>query len=137
LRRTLGGKAFNTDTAVRIYESRSHGTQGATSRSVLYQAKHGAFFLFIQPPEDPADAYLQPISDDEAIEWSQKHAPHLVEQYFGQFPESGVGERRWSIRIPEALARRIEAIAQEKGIPINRYVKRCLERALMTDDPPR
>jgi hypothetical protein len=137
MKRILGGKTYNTDTAVKVHERWFHGAHGDTSGSVLYQTRHGAFFLFIQPPQDPADAYLQPLSDDEALDWCQQHAPHLVGQYFGEFPEAGAAERRWTIRIPENLARRIETVAHEKGIPINRYVMRCLERNVIADSHPR
>jgi predicted DNA binding CopG/RHH family protein len=132
-----GGKTCNTDTAIKLHEKWVDRGHGCTSGWILYQTKHGAFFLFVQPPQDPAESYLQPLSDDEALERCQNHAPNLVEQYFGDFPEAGAAERRWTIRIPENLARRVEAVAQEKGMPINRYVMRCLERNVVVDGHPR
>ena len=38
------------------------------------------------------------MTDDEAMDTVQKHAPHLVDQYFGPFPEGGAAERRMTIR---------------------------------------
>src|SRR2546426_1002909 len=133
MKKILDGKTYNTNTALKVHEVWSNDGGGGTSGSVLYQTKHGAFFLFVQPPQDPAESYLRPVSDDEALDWCQNHAPHLVDQYFGEFPEGGAAERRWTIRIPENLARRVEAAAQKKGIPINRYVMRCLERSVVAD----
>jgi predicted DNA binding CopG/RHH family protein len=134
MKKILDRKTYNTDTAILVAESwSSHSDAG----SMLYQTRHGAYFLFVQPPQNPADSYLKPLSDDEALKWLQAHAEHLIEQYFGHFPEAGAAERRWTVRIPENLARRVETIACGKGMPLNRYLMRCLERCVTADGQPR
>jgi hypothetical protein len=48
-------------------------------------------------------------------------------------PEGGAAERRLTLRIPNGLAKRLEAIADSKGMPLNRYMNRCLERCAAED----
>ena len=80
------------------------------------------------------------MTDEEALDTLQKHAPHLVDQYFGPFPEGGAAERRMTIRIPENLAERIERAAEAaeaKSLSLNSYAMRCFERCVAADGHPK
>ena len=95
----------------------------------LYRTRHGAFFLWEQyvTPADNLAHEIVPFTDEKAQEWLEKHANELVEQYFGEMPEGGAAERRLTLRLPNNLAKKLEEIAESKGLPVNRYINRCLE----------
>lgn len=77
-----------------------------------------------------------PVTDAEAQALLEKHANHLVEQYFGEMPEGGAAERRLTIRIPGNLADRLEAVAKSHGQSLNTYAMRCFERCVAADGQP-
>ena len=99
--------------------------------SGLYQTRHGAFFKVVQSHHWEEEEVVTPLTDEEAQAFLEKHAKHLVEQYFGSMPEYGAAERRLTIRVPGNLADRMEDAAKSKGLSLNSYAMRCFEQ---TDD---
>jgi predicted DNA binding CopG/RHH family protein len=101
----------------------------------IYQTRYGAFFEVVHDPGDE-ETLFKPLLDDEAQRLLERHANHLVEQYFGPMPEYGSAERRLTVRMPIGLARRIEAVAAAQGLKVNRYIMRCLEKCVCADGAP-
>ena len=86
--------------------------------------------------DDGETQTINPLTDAEAQNWLEKYANHLVETYFGAFPEFGAAERRLTIRIPENLAARMESAAQAKNLSLNSYAMRCFEQCAQADGRP-
>jgi predicted HicB family RNase H-like nuclease len=135
MKRIIDGKSYDTETAGLVAEAWSPvGGDGAK----LYQTRHGAYFLWAQflTPSDNTVQELRPLSDDEAQKWLEQNANHLVEEHFGAMLEGGAAERRLTLRLPNNLAKRLDAIAQARRMSLNRYVTRCLERCAAEDGKP-
>ena len=132
MKRIIDGKTYNTDTATEVLCENFHGYMNWWG---LYQTRHGAFFKVIVDM-DEGESTLTRLSDAEAQELLEKTANHLVEQYFGPFPEGGAAERRLTIRVPGNLADRIETAAKVKGLSLNSYAMRCFERCAAEDGQP-
>jgi hypothetical protein len=135
MRRIINGTAYDTETAERIKER----PLSEEETSILYRNRHGDFFLYIadytwyfdhdrQQEEAYIEPRLIPYTSERAQEWLTEHANELVEQYFGEMPEAGSAERRFTLRMPNNLASRLETKAGE--IPLTRYINRCLERCV-------
>jgi predicted HicB family RNase H-like nuclease len=137
MKKIIDGRTYDTATAALIAE-RCHPGDPADG-AWLYQTRHGAFFLYVQyyaSPEYDMGQKITPLTEDEAQKWLEENANHLVEEHFGPFPEAGAAERRLTLRIPGNLAHRLEKAAQAKGVPLNRYMMRCLERCVSEDGQP-
>jgi hypothetical protein len=134
LKRIIDGKTYNTDTATEVIggdnSSNSDGWWG------LYQTRYDAFFRVRVDHDGETVLEFRPLTDEQAMADLQKHAPHLVDQYFGPFPEAGSAERRLTIRLPGNLADRVEAAAKVKGLSLNSYAMRCFERCAGEDGHP-
>jgi predicted HicB family RNase H-like nuclease len=63
----------------------------------------------------------------------ERHANDLVEQFFGPFPEYGSAEKRLTLRMPIGLVRRVEAAAAALRLDMNKYIQRCLEKAVKAE----
>jgi predicted DNA binding CopG/RHH family protein len=129
MKRIIAGVTYDTETATEVCRE---GSEHSSAWWQLYQTRHGAFFKIVCD-HDGETLFFTPLPDDEAQELVEKHANHLVEQYFGPAPEHGSAERRLTLRIPIGLARRVEAAAGRRGQPVNRYIARCLERCVHGD----
>jgi hypothetical protein len=130
MKRIIDGKSYNTDTATCIAQVvRDHD-----DFECLYQTRHGAFFRY---GCDETGHGILPATDAEAQAFLEKHANHLVEQYFGPMPEAGAAERRLTIRIPGNLADRVESAARARGLSLNSYAMRCFEQQVAADGVPR
>ena len=127
MKRIIDGKTYNTDTATRVIDWVHPHDDVAW---VVYQNRHGAFFVVESVHYDTT---IRPLSDAEAQNWLERHANHLVETYFGNFPELGAAERRLTIRIPENLAARIEIAAKGRQLSLNSYAMRCFEQCAQAD----
>jgi hypothetical protein len=137
MRRIIDGTAYDTDTAELIKDLwRDEFGEEAIA---LYRNRHGDFFFrerFLVPYFDAdslrQEAYVKedvaPCTVERAREWLEKHDNGLVEQYFGEMPEAGSAERRFTLRMPNNLAKRLETKAGE--IPLTRYINRCIERCI-------
>ena len=129
MKRIIDGRTYNTDTAARVtVGEHPHSFAGWE----LYQNRHGAFFVIVTD-HDGETQTIKPLSDAEAQNWLEKYANHLVETYFGTFPEVGAAERRLTIRIPENLASRMEIAAKGRQLSLNSYAMRCFEQCAQAD----
>ena len=135
MKRIIDGKSYNTETATEVVGG--DNSEYSNAWWGLYQTRHGAFFKVVVDHDGETILKFGPVTDEEALETTQKHAPHLVDQYFGPFPEGGAAERRMTIRVPENLAERIERAAKAKSISVNTYAMRCFERCVVEDGQPK
>ena len=141
MRRIIKGVAYDTETGDFIVERGGDETDEWVHR--LYRTRYGAYFLYEAGPEpgeqpdeyDPAE-FITPMSDRKAKKWLKLNANGLVEKYFGEMPEAGAAERRFTLRLPNNLAARLEEIAQSKDLTLTRYVVRCLKRCAAEDGRP-
>ena len=133
MKRIIDGKTYNTDTATRV--TGGEAPEPSFGEWSLYQTRHGAFFQIIID-HDGESMTIKPMDDAEAQAFLERHANHLVEQYFGEMPEFGAAERRLTIRVPGNLADRVEAAAKKNGLSLNSYVMRCFETAAAADGLP-
>ncbi len=135
MKRIIDGRTYNIATATRVFED---GPDDGRSMAWwgLYQTRHGAFFKVVVNHDGEEVREFRPVTDAEAQALLEKHANHLVEQYFGEMPEGGAAERRLTIRIPGNLADRIESLAKTQGMSLNSYAMRCFERCAAADGQP-
>ncbi|MGC5887702.1 hypothetical protein [Ralstonia pseudosolanacearum] len=135
MKRIIAGKTYNIATATRVFED---GPDDGSSMAWwgLYQTRHGAFFKVRVNHDGEEVLEFRPVPDNEAQALLEKHANHLVEQYFGEMPEGGAAERRLTIRIPGNLADRIESLAKAQRMSLNSYAMRCFERCAAADGQP-
>ena len=131
MKRIINGKTYNTDTATRVTGGNNPYSDAWWG---LYQTRHGAFFEIVV--DHDGEEKISPLEDAEAQAFLEKHANHLVEQYFGPMPEYGAAERRLTIRIPGNLADRMEDAAKSKGLSLNSYAMRCFEQCAAKDGQP-
>ena len=54
-------------------------------------------------------------------------SPDLIEAHFGEQPEAGEAESRLTVRIPDKLKDRVEALATANKQSVNAWIMRCLE----------
>jgi predicted HicB family RNase H-like nuclease len=129
MKRIIDGKTYDTDTATEVFRPGGNPLNGAWWG--MYQTRHGAFFEVNCNPRGYHT--FSPLSDEEAQKLLEKRANHLVEKFFGPMPEYGSAEKRLTLRIPIGLARRVEAAANGVELDVNKYIQRCLEKAVSSD----
>jgi HicB family len=133
MKRIIDGQTYNTDTATEVFLESAEDPSMAWW--AIYQTRHGAFFKVLVDHDGETTTFT-PLSDAEALELVQRRASHLVDRYFGPFPEAGAAERRLTIRVPGNLADRVEAAASTKGLSLNAYAMRCFEHCVAKDGHP-
>lgn len=133
MKRIINGKTYNLDTSTEVV---CEGSEYSSGWWGLYQTRHGEFFKVRVDNDGETVLEFRPVTDAEAQALLEKHANHLVEQYFGEMPEGGAAERRLTIRLPGNLADRIESLAKEQGLSLNSYAMRCFERCAAADGQP-
>ncbi len=131
MKRIIGGKTFNTETATCIAKAYQHPQDDALFDE-LYQTRHGAYFQYHGDWSSSADSLdfeqLTPLSPVEAQVWMERNAsPDLIEVHFGEQPEAGEAESRLTVRIPDKLKDRVEALATANKQSVNAWIMRCLE----------
>jgi len=131
VKRIIDGITYDTNTATEVY-SKSHEHEASGAWWAMYQTRHGAFFDVICD-HDGETISFKPLSDQQAQKELERHANHLVEQYFGKMPEYGSAEKRLTLRIPLGLFRRIEKAAAKAQSDVNKYIQRSLEKATKAD----
>jgi predicted DNA binding CopG/RHH family protein len=133
MKRIIDGTTYDTDTATEVYSAEN---QYSGAWWAMYQTRHGAFFKVVCDHDGETHTFT-PLSDSEAQKLLERHANHLVEKYFGPFPEYGSAERRLTVRIPVGLARRVEAAAAAQNLNVNQFIQRTLEKGVAaTGRPP-
>ena len=129
-KRIIDGKTYNTETATQIggwtsnEEWWSHG-------DYLYQTRHGAFFRynFLDGQNEDDHDTITPLTPDDARQWLEKNMswdPNLIEKLFGEMPEAGSGEVKFTLRMPESLRTRLAAKAESNKQSLNAWMVRCL-----------
>src|ERR1700733_9265224 len=106
-KRIIDGKTYNTETATYIEGWENHlGYEVSGER--LYQNRFGAFFLFsytYSGSQETREA-IAPLIPDQARVWLEENRSHrtdLIESLFGEMPEAGSGEVKYTLRMPESL----------------------------------
>lgn len=130
-KRIIDGKTYNTETAHEIFRySQDHGPGEYGGQ--LYQTRFGAYFVFTFADgfyEDDHET-ITPYTPDEARRWLEEHAsyePELIERLFGEMPEAGSGEIKFTLRLPESLRDRLAARAKANEQSLNAWMVKCLE----------
>ncbi|MBU6419150.1 MAG: type II toxin-antitoxin system HicB family antitoxin [Proteobacteria bacterium] len=140
-KRIIDGKTYNTETATRLggWIDDEHGfEQGAD----LYQNRLGAFFLYCFSDDGPKseEDKIVPYTPEQAQKFLEKHHGYdveLIESLFGQMPEAGSSESKFTLRLPDNLRNRLAALAKANGQSLNAWVVRCLEQCSASPELPR
>ncbi|KAA6490838.1 toxin-antitoxin system HicB family antitoxin [Agrobacterium sp. ICMP 7243] len=130
-KRIIDGKTYNTETATRIGgydEDNGPYEQGLH----LYQTRLGVFFEYSYYEGHGEDDYerITPLTPNDAQRWLEKHQswnPEKIEELFGEMPEPGSGEVKFTLRMPESLRNRLAARAEANKQSLNAWMVRCLE----------
>lgn len=135
MKRIIDGKTYNTETATQVGVTYYDQPEGFER---LHQNRYGAYFLHRCSEEWVETVgevlmldYIEPLTPAEAQGWMEKHlfgVPELIEAHFGEMPEAGLGESRFTLRLPDVLKHRIAALAKSSGQSTNAWITRCLER---------
>jgi predicted HicB family RNase H-like nuclease len=131
-KRIIDGKTYNTETATQI-AGEDHDGGFYEWADYLYQTRFGAFFQFtsLEGQEEDDHETIKPLTPDEARQWLEKKVswqPELIEKLFGEMPEAGSGEAKFTLRLPESLRNKLAARAEENKQSLNAWMVRCLER---------
>lgn len=136
-KRIINGKTYNTETATQIAGwSDWHGN--IEYGGYLYQSRFGAFFEFSHSDgayEDDRET-IAPLSPEEARLWLEKYksqSPEIIESLFGEMPEAGSSEVKYTLRMPESFRNRLNEKAKENSQSLNAWIIRCLERCAAGD----
>jgi hypothetical protein len=139
-KKIIGGKAYNTETATVVSYSTT-GEDGYDRGEFLFETRHGAYFLYSYSEEPTAFGNwreaIRPMSPDEARGWMETQeyeTPDHIEAVFGEMPEAGSAEVKFTLRMPESLRSTIETTAKAVRMSANQWIVRTLEAAL---DPKR
>ena len=129
MKRIVGGKTYNTETATRIAAS-PEDHYNLENHDALYQTRFGAFFRYYGGMTPDGDYYeiLKPLDPPEAQAWLEREdLVEEIEKLFGEQPEAGDKETRITVRIPDSLKTRIDALASANKQSLNAWIMRCLE----------
>lgn len=130
-KRIISGKTYNTETATQLCGLETD--EGAfETMSYLYQNRFGVFFhYFLVWGDGEHDREgIKPLTPEEAREWLEENCPQrtdLIETLFGEMPEAGTTEVKYTLRMPESLKDRITKKAQSNNQSLNAWIIRCLE----------
>ncbi|NEW86164.1 toxin-antitoxin system HicB family antitoxin [Rhodopseudomonas sp. WA056] len=138
-KRIIEGKTYNTETATRLAGwDVTEDEYPLTHGQHLYQNRFGAFFLYYYAddgPEGPEEG-LTPYTPEQAQEWLQRYRSSdvdLFEALFGELPEAGTGESKFTLRLPDSLRDRLAIRAKKNGQSLNAWIIKCLERCSSDD----
>ncbi|MGB3246796.1 MAG: toxin-antitoxin system HicB family antitoxin [Sulfitobacter sp.] len=140
VKRIIDGKTYNTETATEI-EGFEDFSGGSNSGDFLFQTRFGAFFRlhYYEGGDEHDYTTITPLTPDKAREWLEEKVswqPELIEKLFGEMPEAGSGEVKFTLRMPESLRDRISTHAEQNKQSLNAWMIRCLERCA-TDGGPK
>lgn len=131
IKRIIDGKTYNTETATHLAGfDQDHGPYEYGEH--LYQNRLGVFFVAKYRSAGDEDDYarIEPLSPDLAQAWLEKNAgwrADLIEQLFGEMPEAGSAEVKYTLRMPESLRERLADRAKANAQSLNAWIIRCLE----------
>ena len=133
-KRIIDGKTYNTETATQIIGRDDDNDESGPydSGTYLYQTRFGAFFLYNYLDGTGPDDFekIEPLTPEEARKWLEKEyywRTDLIERLFGEMPEAGSGEIKYTLRLPESLRDRLAERAKANGQSLNAWIVRCLE----------
>jgi len=145
MKRIVKGVTYNTDTSVRLAESRWQGIQGEKYFGTLYQTRGGAFFVDSEITRERWNELeresqtevvheFSPKSPDQAQKWMIAGEVEVFHYPFGENPpeataESGLGATIY-IRVPASLKKRVDDAARAENVSANIWAMRCLEQCL-------
>ncbi len=134
-KRIIEGKTYNTETSTQVAGWNDDNSEDGPwdSGRFLYQTRHGAFFLYSYldgaDPEQDFDK-IEPYTPEQAQTWLEKNCSWdtgLIERLFGAMPEAGLGEVKYTLRLPESLRDRLAVRAKANQQSLNAWMVRCLE----------
>jgi len=136
-KRIIDGKTYNTETATELFGS-NWDHESFSGGHYLFQTRFGAYFFYKYLDGANEDDFetITPCSADEARQWLEKNAsydPDLIERLFGEMPEAGSGEIRFTLRLPESLRDRLAALAKANNQSLNAWMVKCLELCASTN----
>jgi hypothetical protein len=96
VKRIINGRSYDTDTATRVAYG-EHGHEMSQAWWGLYRTKQGAFFEVVADHDGILQEF-KPLTYQEAYAFMERHANHLIEEYFGPMPEASKPELQYSRR---------------------------------------
>lgn len=138
-KRIIDGKTYNTETATQIAGWDEENAGPYDSGTYLFQTRFGAFFEYYYLDGAGEDDYekIRPLSPDEAQRWLEDRVswdPALIERLFGEMPEAGSAEVKYTLRLPESLRNQLAKLAETNNQSLNAWIVRCLERCAKFGD---
>lgn len=137
LKRIIDGKTYNTETATQLASWSSANNPDTAHQQyehggILFQTRFGAYFVVQydegQDPWDDNYEKLIPLEPEQAQRWAEKHcSADDVEALFGEMPEAGEAEAKLTLRMPDALRKRLVVLAEGQKQSLNAWIVRCLE----------
>lgn len=137
VKRIIDGKTYNTETATQLASWSSTGNPDTANQpyehgGILFQTRFGAYFVVQydegQDPWDDNYEKLIPLEPEQAQRWAEKHcSADDVEAIFGEMPEAGDAEAKLTLRMPDALRKRLVTLAESRKQSLNAWIVRCLE----------
>lgn len=138
-KRIIDGKTYNTETATQIAGWNDQHDGPWDSGTYLFQTRFGAFFeySFFEGMNEDDFEKIRPLTPDEAQKWLEERVswdPALIERLFGEMPEAGSAEVKFTLRLPESLRNRLAELAESNRQSLNAWIIRCLERCATPGD---
>ena len=136
-KRIIDGKTYNTETATQIAGWHDDNDGPFSSGTFLFQTRFGAFFEYSYYEGYGEDDWekITPFTSDNAQQWLEKRQgwnTELIESLFGEMPEAGSAEVKFTLRLPESLRNRLAALAEANSQSLNAWIIRCLEKCSNT-----
>jgi hypothetical protein len=125
-KRIIDGKTYNTETATQL-AGWDYDEAPFPGGAYLYQTRFGAFFLYASGgPKEGED--IIPYTPEQARVWLEKNQQvDVIERLFGEMPEAGSGETKFTLRMPDSLRDRLGECAKANNQSLNAWIVRCLE----------
>ncbi len=139
-KRIIDGKTYNTETATE-HAGWSWDDGPREEGIYLFQTRFGAFFeySFLHGAQEDDHETIKPLTPAEAQKWLEEKTswnPELIEALFGEMPEAGSGEVKFTLRMPESLRNRLSERAAANKQSLNAWMIRCLESCADAGDKP-
>jgi hypothetical protein len=125
-KRIIDGKTYNTETATYLAGWDDDDGPFQSGRH-LYQTRFGAYFLYAWGGPDESETIV-PYTPEQARKWLENiQQVDLIEKLFGEMPEAGSGETKFTLRMPDSLHSRLADRAKANNQSLNAWMIRCLE----------
>jgi hypothetical protein len=132
-KRIIDGKTYNTETATQVAGWNDNNDGPYDSGTFLFQTRFGAFFeyTYFESYGEGDFEKITPLAPDEAQKWLEERVswdPELIERLFGEMPEAGTAEVKYTLRMAESLRNRLATLADANKQSLNAWIVRCLEK---------